>query len=213
MSWQKESGKQYPWRNIEDPYRILISEFMLHRTRADQVVPVYVALIEKYPNLEDFCKGSINEKFQLMNSLGLRWRTVSMINALQEIQTIYGYIPMDEQKLMEIRGIGQYIANATICFATNKPMVLMDTNIIRVTGRYFGLNLEGEARKRKETRKAIETTVSKTEPRRFYYGIIDLAHALCKVKNPSCSECPLIGTDCSFEDTMFAGYNAEEDLI
>lgn len=37
IGWGKENLREYPWRETTDPYRIIVAEFMLHRTRADQV--------------------------------------------------------------------------------------------------------------------------------------------------------------------------------
>ena len=41
----------FPWRHKISPYRIMIAEFMLQRTRAEQVEPVYKQFIKRYPSV------------------------------------------------------------------------------------------------------------------------------------------------------------------
>lgn len=41
LSWWEENKRSFPWRETSNPFYILISEIMLQRTRADQVVPIY----------------------------------------------------------------------------------------------------------------------------------------------------------------------------
>ena len=41
LVWWKKNKRNYPWRETRDPYAIAIAEVLLHRTRADQVVPTY----------------------------------------------------------------------------------------------------------------------------------------------------------------------------
>lgn len=194
--WGEIHREEYPWRYISDPYGILISEFMLHRTQARQAVPVYKRFINEFPELKEINSNDEDEMKDIMKPLGLRWRTENMIRALKVIHEKYDGVPTDIDKLSEIEGIGQYIAGATTCFATNQPVVLIDTNIVRVLGRIFGLNLQGEPRRRKEVAKAIERAIYLENPRDFYYTLIDFAHQVCRAKKPQCHVCPMTNLQC-----------------
>lgn len=191
MVWGKGHGKTYPWRYISDPYRILVSEFMLHRTQTDQVVPIYLSVINECPDLEAFYKKDSELLRVLLKPLGLNWRITNMIEALKTLSKDYEGIPLDPVKLMSVQGIGPYIARATVCFSLNTPEILIDANIVRVTGRVLGINLSGEPRRRKEIREGIETLLLKADPREYYYSMIDLAHQICKTQSPDCTQCPL----------------------
>lgn len=198
LLWGKENSINYPWRYVLDPYQILTSEFMLHRTQSDQVVPVYTSLLLECPDLAMFYNKSSDFLLSLLKPLGLNWRNKNMINALKSLYEHYQEIPIDKEKLMAINGVGQYIAGATLCFCLNKPEILVDVNIVRVTGRVLGINLGGEARRRKEIREGVELLLFKKDPRKYYYSIIDLAHQLCKPKNPRCDQCPLSPVHCHY---------------
>jgi len=144
-----------------------------------------------------FINSDHEEIFSLLHPLGLNWRIRGMIEALHQLWAEFHSVPAGYEKLIAISGIGQYIAGATVCFSTNQPYVLIDTNVVRVTGRLFGLDLSGEARRRKEMKSAIDNLLDRSDPRFFYYSIIDIAHTICFPKLPDCSNCPLMNC-CNF---------------
>ncbi len=50
--WAKQNLRDYPWRSTSDPYSILVAEFLLQRTDADTVVPIYKTFLDCYPSVE-----------------------------------------------------------------------------------------------------------------------------------------------------------------
>jgi A/G-specific adenine glycosylase len=198
LGWGKNNIENYPWRFVDDPFCILVSEFMLHRTQTRQVIPIYQNFIAHYPDLESFISADLSEIQSNLKSLGLQWRIDGMVKALKEIWFTYREVPLDIEKLLAIHGIGQYIAGATVCFSQNIPLPLVDSNIVRVIGRVFGLDLSGEARRRQTIIQAIHSAVDLTEPRNYYYAVIDLAHNICKPTKPECTDCPLLRVPCSY---------------
>lgn len=207
ISWGRNNIREYPWRYVSDPYQVLISEFMLHRTRAEQVIPVFEEFTTRWPTLPELLAANENDVREVMASLGLNWRIDGMLNAMQDIGEKYGRIPENYNDLIEIDNIGPYIASATICFSRNEPLPLVDTNVVRVIGRIFGLDLRGEARRRKEMISKISEVTDPEEPRDFYYAIIDLAHDICHPKNPECINCPLLHAPCNFGQTIIEEHN------
>jgi A/G-specific adenine glycosylase len=202
LEWGKENIQHYPWRFNNSLYRVLVAEFMLHRTQAVQVESVYVQFINLWPTLEAWSQADVTEAETVLASLGLRWRIRAMIEALNQLWSEYGRIPSSIEKLKAIHGIGPYIAGATVCFAQNRPVALVDTNTVRVIGRILDLNLSGEARRRQTVIRAIEESCHPEQPREFYYALIDLAHEICTLSQPDCSRCPLLEVPCTFgEDT------------
>ncbi|NOH14225.1 MAG: DNA-binding protein [Chloroflexi bacterium] len=198
LAWGEENTRAFPWRHSTDPYLVLVSEFMLHRTQVKQVTPVFEIFTRAFPDLRTLLKSDEKKIQKILSPLGLQWRIDGMIAALKEIQIRYDGVPTDYDQLIAVRGIGPYIAGATVCFTTNRPLPLIDTNTVRVTGRVQGLDLSGEARRRKEITLAIEEICDPDHPRDFYYAMIDLAHELCRPENPQCEDCPLLSVPCNY---------------
>lgn len=72
--WHKENYRSFPWRHAKDPYKIMVAEFMLQRTRAEQVVRVYRGFIKKYPDTDSLAEADPIEVNKVTERLGLHWR-------------------------------------------------------------------------------------------------------------------------------------------
>jgi A/G-specific adenine glycosylase len=203
LSWGNSNIRSYPWRYLDDPYMVIVSEFMLHRTQTKQVVPIYERFIEQYPTLSDHVEADRSEVEIILRPLGLSWRIQGMLNALEDLWYKHGEVPVIYELLLSVPTVGQYIAGAVVCFTINQPLTLIDSNIVRVVGRVFGLDLSGEARRKKPVIQAITAVVDPVQPQDFYYGLIDLAHNVCRPQNPSCSECPLLKIPCRYGAQIF----------
>jgi A/G-specific adenine glycosylase len=146
--WGKLNSRNFIWRKTNDPYHILISEIMLHRTRASQVEPIYQRFIKKYPNFNSICYAGVEKIMKELNSLGLRWRSEELHNLSCQIVKKYdGIIPRNKEKLLQLPGIGPYISSAILNFAFDKPEPMLDTNSVRVIGRFFGLSINDSSRR------------------------------------------------------------------
>ena len=53
LLWNKKSNaRQMPWKGIDDPYKIWLSEIMLQQTRVEQGTAYYNRFIEKFPTVD-----------------------------------------------------------------------------------------------------------------------------------------------------------------
>ena len=130
LDWSKSNYRYYPWRDTNDSYKILIAEILLQRTKADQVNQIYNKFIEKYPNFEVINETDINVLLTDLKSLGLHWRVTKLKTLAKIISEMNaGKIPETKNELIQLPGIGDYIAGAYLISAHNKKIALLDTNI------------------------------------------------------------------------------------
>jgi len=193
INWTSENLKSYPWRDKKSPYKVLISEIFLIRTKAHQVKPIFIKFIEKYPSLESLFKMKLQDGEKLMNSLGLHKR-VDMLKKLSE-QIKFDFnekIPNNYKDLISLMGIGPYTANAILCFAFGKRKPLLDNNILRLYERVFNIKSN---KKKPTTDKKLWELSEKLLPVNnfvnFNYGILDFCIEICTPKKPKCLFCPL----------------------
>lgn len=198
LTWGETNIRSYPWRYSHDPYQVIVSEFMLHRTQTRQVIPIYERFISLFPTLKDYANANSEDVEPILQSLGLQWRIRGMMDALDEFWSKYRAVPTNYEQLISVPTVGPYIAGAVVCFTTNQPLTLIDSNIVRVVGRVFGLDLSGEARRKKPIIQAVTAVVDPVHPRDFYYALIDLAHIICRPRNPACADCPLLDIPCQY---------------
>ena len=60
LSWAEDNLRDYPWRRTKDPYSILVAEFLLQRTDADTVAPIYKDFLTKYPTINKLAIACIS---------------------------------------------------------------------------------------------------------------------------------------------------------
>jgi len=81
LGWWRNGKRHFPWRETCNPYRVLVAEVLLHRTRAEQVVPLYELFLVRFPNIQALAKSTPDELLRLFHSAGLRWRW-RLLNAM-----------------------------------------------------------------------------------------------------------------------------------
>jgi len=151
LEWYHKRGRTYPWRTTKDPYKILIAEIMLRRTRADQVLPVYEKFVNRYPTVRSLSEGNKEEIEKLTYSLGLNWRNQRFRDLAQLIISIYqGKIPKNRDELKKLPGVGEYVAGVFLSSAYNQKEWIVDTNVVRVFSRFFGIGIKGDGRRDKK---------------------------------------------------------------
>ena len=192
VRWWQQHGRQFPWRETNNPYNILVAEVLLHRTRADQVIPVYELLISRFPDIFNITSSNQDELLKILYPLGLHWRSKLLCTTLEQILKKYGgVVPRDFNELVSLPGINHYIASAVRCFAFGHPDVLLDTNTVRIVGRIIGLAINDGSRRSSTFRNVLELLIDKQKPREFNWALIDLAAIVCKARQPDHSNCPL----------------------
>jgi len=204
LKWWKENQRKFPWRNTRDTYQILISEIMLHRTKADQVVPVYNEFLKRFPTIDELSRASVNDVKKMLYSLGLHWRSEFLHRTAKEIRRKHGgRIPSDKEELEMLPGISQYIASAVRCFSFGYPETLLDTNTVRVLGRLFGIKVSDGSRRSRHFRELYRSLIDVENPREFNYAMIDLGALVCTPKDPLCKHCP-IRNMCQYASQRYA---------
>lgn len=187
-----EDRRSFPWRQIKDPYYILIAEIMLQRTKADQVVPVFLSFIKHFPSVQMLGEASLPEIRKHFSKLGLIWRAKNVKRLGEKlVKDFDGEVPKERNQLITLPGVGEYAADAVLCFAFAEDVAIIDSNVCRVIGRVFGLKPKGEARRDPTYREIAEQLLPKGKCREFNWALIDHASTICTPRNPKCRICPL----------------------
>lgn len=189
LKWSKLHPSDYPWRKTDNLWHGLVAEIMLQRTKTDQVLPVFNDFVTRFPSPQNYL-DHINEKDDnIFNKLGLLWRNESFKQTT--IQIVEEGIPEYKKGLMNLPGIGDYVASAYISFHLNKRELLIDSNIVRLYGRYFGIITDAESRRDIALRSLADKITPKRNFKTYNYGVLDFAMNVCKPR-PDCTNCVLI---------------------
>ncbi len=180
----------YPWRETGDPFRILMSELMLVRTRADLVVEVYREFIERYDGPVALASAPPGEVERLVEPLGLLKRLPYYRQAARYLVEHHaGAVPANREDLKRVPGVGPYTADAVLAFAFDLPRVPADVNVLRWLSRLTGLPMTHASKGSAELRSLMPNL----EPLggRKAYKLLDFTRDVCRSRRPRCDKCPV----------------------
>ncbi|MCI0619933.1 A/G-specific adenine glycosylase [Candidatus Wolfebacteria bacterium] len=167
-------------------YKILVSEVMLQQTQVDRVIPKYKHFIKTFPNFSSLAKTPLKEVLRGWQGLGYNRRALRLKRTAEIVVTEYGgRLPHDEQKLLQLPGIGPYTAGAIRAFAFNKPAVFIETNIRAVFLHHF-FPAKKKVRDKEVVRHIVQTLPVGKSHREWYYALMDYgAHIKTQTANPN----------------------------
>lgn len=140
LSFYKKNKRNLPWRDTTDPYKILLSEFMLQQTQVSRVVSYYERWTAKWPTIDQLASAPFAEVLELWMGLGYNNRAVNLHRTAKKIAAEFdGDVITAMKKYEELPGIGKYTSRAVQIFSTNDDLVTVDTNIRRIFISEFDL--------------------------------------------------------------------------
>jgi A/G-specific adenine glycosylase len=90
-----------------------------------------------------------------------------------------------------IPGLGQNVTNAIllICYVKREPLV--DVNMARLLGRFFGFSIGSDVRHDKTLQTVAREILPEKNIKDFIWAILDFAALVCKQLIPLCNNCSL----------------------
>ncbi len=201
LEWYNVSQRDLPWRNVNDPYKIWLSEVILQQTRVDQGMQYYLSFIEKYPSVQHLANAPEEEVLKLWQGLGYYSRARNLHKAAQEVcRAFNGSFPRSANELLKLRGIGPYTAAAVASIAFNDPVPVVDGNVNRVIARLFNIHAPvDKADGKEQVLQAMHALLPPARPGEFNQAVMELGALICAPKNPQCDICPIQVNCLAFE--------------
>ena len=84
LDYYDAHGRSFPWRTTNDPYSILVSEFMLQQTQTERVIEKYNRWLEVFPTVQDLAEASLVQVLEQWVGLGYNRRAYNKPNAFIE---------------------------------------------------------------------------------------------------------------------------------
>lgn len=197
LAWYDGAKRDLPWRRTRDPYRIWVSEVMCQQTRVETVIPYYERWMAAFPTLDDLAAADRQDVLRLWEGLGYYSRARNLHDAARQVAERHqGLVPSDPGTFRALKGVGPYTAAAVMSIAFDRPMAVLDGNVMRVVARHRGI---ADDIRRPKTRDSLQAVAQDwLDPRRpgdFNQAVMELGARVCTPRNPSCGSCPL-SADC-----------------
>ncbi len=194
LLWNKTSNnRQMPWKGIDDPYKIWLSEIMLQQTRVEQGTAYYNRFIEKFPTVSILALAGDDEVFKMWEGLGYYSRCKNLMATAKIVAFEYkGLFPNKYDDILKLKGIGPYTAAAIASFAFKLPYAVVDGNVTRVIARFFGIEKAIDSNDgKKYFAELAQTLLDTKDPDIYNQAIMDFGATICKPQQPLCDGCVL----------------------
>src|SRR5207249_3657207 len=191
-------------RKTRDPYRVLVSEFMLQQTQVSRVAEYYPRFLERFPDLESLARARPRAVREAWDGLGYYARARNLHSLAKRVtgRSVAGRgvagdgvptLPDDPEELVKLPGVGPYTAGAVASFAYEKSVPAVDTNVSRVLRRVFW----GSNHAPRTTHRVLWNLAAALVPKsgksawKFNQAVMELGALICVARKPRCPECPV----------------------
>jgi A/G-specific adenine glycosylase len=191
LTWADSHPPRYPWRRPADPYRVLIGELLLEKSRSAPVA-ASERFLRAFPSVSDLVtagEATVSRVLEVMHLLRLRDPIMKLLRGL----ALDGQkaLPCDSETLARISGLERHHIRAIFCFGYGMPVAVVDGHVRRMLERIFAASLPQRAPAGLiET--IAESLVSYRDPQTYNGVLLDLAELVCRPEAPSCRACPVV---------------------
>ncbi|WP_050697788.1 endonuclease III [Anaeromassilibacillus senegalensis] len=170
-----------------NPLQLLIATRLSAQCTDARVNLVTPALFERFPTLDAFCEGPVEDIENIIRSCGLYKTKARDIFAMtQKLRDEYnGVVPDTVEELTKLPGVGRKTANLVVGDIYHKPAVVTDTHCIRICGR-LGLS---EGKDPFKVEKQLREVLPMDEANNFCHRLVLHGRAVCEARNAKCEQC------------------------
>lgn len=170
--WKENGRHELPWRQTQDPYRILVSEVMLQQTQVPRVIEKYKEFLRAFPSVRVLARAKLAQVLRVWSGLGYNRRAKFLHEAARAIVAHHGgKVPRDLAALRALPGFGPYTAAAVRVFAFNDSDVLVETNVrAAVIHHFFADSVKVHDR---EIVEYAEKAARGQDPRQWHSALFD----------------------------------------
>lgn len=185
--WE-EGRRRYrdlPWRGIDDPYAVLLSEIMLQQTQVARVEKYWQRFLSLFPTLDALASAETSLVLEMWQGLGYNRRALALKRTAEICSAEHGgMLPETLDELLALPGIGKATTGGVMAFAYQKPAVYLETNVRTVF--IHELFPDAEKVSDKQIEIPVQRTCSVDDPRGWYYALLDYGNYLkATLPNPS----------------------------
>lgn len=193
IHWYHQNKRDLPWRDIQDPYKIWLSEVILQQTRVEQGLPYYQSFTNTFPTVQLLAEADEETVLKLWQGLGYYSRARNLhFAAKQVVNEFQGQFPNSYHDLLTLKGVGEYTAAAIASFAFELPHAVVDGNVFRLLSRYFNIDTPINTGSGKKVFSQLANELLPNEQASdFNQAIMEFGARQCTPNNPNCKECPL----------------------
>jgi A/G-specific adenine glycosylase len=193
LTWFDDHGrKDLPWQ-VDDPYRVWVSEIMLQQTQVRTVIPYYERFMQRFPDVASLADAPLDAVLDHWSGLGYYARARNLHKAATVIRDDCGGVfPDSVDTVCELPGIGRSTAGAILSLAFGQRHAILDGNVKRVLARHRAIGgWPGKTAVAKALWAVAEANTPDERVGDYTQAIMDFGATVCTRSKPRCDECPM----------------------
>jgi A/G-specific adenine glycosylase len=188
LAWFAEAGRDLPWRATRDPYRVLVAEVLAQQTQAARAAAAWPRFLDRFPDVAALAAAAPAEVLRAWQGLGYNRRALALHQTARAVVERGGW-PDTVEELAALPGVGPYTARAVACFALERRVAPVDTNVARVLARSLAGADPGQLTPAARQRLA-DQAMPEGQPWAWSSALMDVGALHCRPR-PRCAGCPL----------------------
>lgn len=175
----------------ENPFELLVATRLSAQCTDARVNLVTPALFSKYRTLDDYVNADVKDIEEIIHSCGFyHGKARDIIEMAKGVRDRFGgVVPDNIEDLTSLQGVGRKTANLIIGDVYNKPAVVADTHLIRLTNRMGLVSTKDPKKVEMELKKILPPEESND----FCHRCVLHGRAVCTARKAYCEKCLLNG--------------------
>lgn len=181
----KEAKSELKFKNH---YELIVAVMLSAQCTDKRVNIITPALFKEYPDIDAMANANLASVKLLINSCSFfNNKAANLIKMAKAVKERFnGVVPLDEDELKSLAGVGQKTAHVVMLEAIGANVMAVDTHVFRVAHR---LSLS-KAKTPEKTEDDLVATF-KTELGRLHQAMVLFGRYTCKAQKPDCQNCVL----------------------
>ena len=175
--------------HYQNPYQLLVAVILSAQCTDRRVNATVPPLFQRYPDPQSLAQASSQDVYQLITSVSYPNSKTSHLIGMAEklVKDFGGEVPSDIDDLMSLPGVGRKTANVIASIIYDKPVIAVDTHVVRVAHRIGLSNGKTPAAVEKD----LERHIPEELRARSHHWLILHGRYVCSARNPKCYDCAL----------------------
>ncbi len=175
--------------NFDSPFHLLVAVILSAQCTDKRVNLTTPAIFERFATPESLAESDFDTVFPLVKSISYPNSKTRHLLEMSKmlVEKFNSTVPSDIDELMSLPGVGRKTANVIASIIYDKPVIAVDTHVMRVSHR-LGLS---SGKTPEAVEKDLEKLIQEKERAIAHHWLILHGRYVCTARAPHCDKCGL----------------------
>ena len=174
----------------KNPFELIVAVILSAQCTDKRVNIITPSLLKKYPDAYSMANAEPEDIFEFIKSCSYPNNKAKHLSGMSRmlISDFGGMVPSEPDLLQLLPGVGRKTANVVASVVFNKPVMAVDTHVLRVSNR---IGLVRNAKTPLSVESQLTLHIPPELLHKAHHWLILHGRYVCKARNPLCYKCGL----------------------